>query len=184
MKKLTLVMLAAFSLTFLPEESHAASSADGGFMLGVSFMKLDTSTSGPSLGNNDSSTTVLDLKAGTTLSGGIYVGGIYDMRTDETNGSKQERTGFGATIGYHNAGWFIDGSYYFSSKIKLTSGSELKEGSGFGVDVGHNFEVTSNIYLGLQVSYKSFTYTKLNAADETNKIKSELMPMLNVGVTF
>ncbi len=184
MKKLTVVLLAAFSLTFLSEESKAASGSEGGFMIGVSFMKLDTSTSGPTLGNNDTSTTVIDLKAGTTLSGGIYIGGIYDMRTDETNGSKNERTAFGATVGYHNAGWFIDGSYYISSTYKLAGGSELKEGTGFGVDLGHNFDLASNIYLGLQISYKSFTYTKLNAADETNKIKSELMPMLNIGVKF
>ncbi len=186
MKKATrfaLVAATLISLSTAPSLSRAAGT-DSGFMVGVSVMKLDDSTDGPNIGNVDSSTTLLLGKIGYTLSNGLYVGGVYDSRNDEANGSKNERSSLGATIGYHNSGWFIDGSYYFSSTLKLASGTELKEGSGFGVDLGKNFDVTSNLYLGLQVSYKSFTYTKAGGADATNKIKSELSPMLNLGVNF
>lgn len=186
MRKTTL-SIAAFVLGFIfcaPQLATAASAGYGGFMIGLSGIKFDISTDGPTLGNSESSTTLYDVKAGYTMANSIYVGAIYDGRTDTTNGSKQERTGYGVTVGYHNSGWFIDGSYFISSSIKLAGGGELTGGSGFGVDLGHNFDMSSNIYIGLQVSYKSFSYAKVNGADQTNKIKSELTPMLNLGVTF
>jgi len=163
--------------------SVQAEAAGETFRLGLSATKLDTSYDGPAFGgSNESSITILGLKAGTYF-GRIYVGGIYDSRTDESGGSKSERTGYGATVGYHQGGWFIDGSYYLSSAIK--SGSiEFKEGSGFGVDVGRNFDVMSNVFLGLQISYRSFSYKKLGNLDQENKLKSELTPMLNVGLAF
>lgn len=164
--------------------AYAVGGGYGGFMIGLSGIKLDTSTDGPTLGNNDTSTTIYDVKAGYTFANSVYVGGIYDSRNDTTNGSKQERTAFGATIGYHNSGWFLDGSYFLSGTVKMASGTELTDGSGFGIDLGHNFDLTPNIYIGLQVSYKSFTFNKKTGASETNKIKSELTPMLNVGVMF
>lgn len=181
--QLTLIAITLLGLSIAPSLSQAAGT-DGGFMIGASIMKLDDSTDGPNLGTAESSTTLLSAKLGYTLGSGLYFGGVYDSRTDESNGSKTERSGMGATLGYHKSGWFIDGSYYLSATMKLAGGTELKEGSGFGVDVGKNFDVTNNLYLGLQVSYKSFTYTKAGANDATNKIKSELSPMLNIGVNF
>lgn len=181
------VLVSAILLTaglLIPSFGHAQSSGGGGFMVGLSAMKLDTATDGPNVGNVESSTTILNLKAGYTMPSGLYFGGIYDSRTDQANSSKDERTGYGATIGYHNAGWFIDGSYFISSTYKLSSGTELTEGSGYGIDLGKNFDLTANIYLGLQLSYKSFTYNKAGAVTATNKIKSELTPMLNLGVNF
>lgn len=182
---LRVVTLLTITLSvLLSSEAQAQNSGDSGFMIGLSAMKLDTATDGPNLGNDESSTSILNVKAGFTLSSGLYVGAIYDSRTDESNGSKNERTGYGATIGYHNSGWFIDGSYFISSTYKLANGTELSEGSGYGIDLGKNFDLTANIYLGLQISYKSFTYNKAGPVTATNKIKSELTPMLNVGVSF
>lgn len=162
--------------------SARAEAAGESFRLGLSATKLDTSYDGPGFGTSENSTTILGLKAGTYF-GSLYVGGVYDSRTDDSSGSKVERSGYGATIGYHQGGWFIDGSYYLSSTIKAGS-TEFKEGSGFGVDVGRNFDVMSNIFLGLQVSYRSFSYKKVNSIDQENKLKSELTPMLNIGLTF
>ncbi|CAN5663326.1 hypothetical protein BH10BDE1_BH10BDE1_15420 [soil metagenome] len=170
----------------LPSFANAAGggTSGGGFMIGASIMQLNTKTDGPNIGDNDTSTTLLNGKAGYTMSNGLYIGGVYDSRTDETNGSKTERSGYGATVGYHNMGWFIDGSYYLSSTYKLSGGTELSGGTGFGVDVGHNFDILSNVYLGLQLSYKSFTYTKIPTGDATNKVTSETVPLLNIGVMF
>lgn len=184
---LSLFGIVALSLTLLPIQSQAASGgASGGhsFLVGLSFMQLSQTTEGPNLGTTDSTSTILNGKIGYILSDGLYFGGIYDSRTDTTNGAKNERTGYGASIGYHNMGWFIDGSYFISSTYKLSGGVELSAGSGFGADVGKNFDLTSNIYLGLQISYRSFTYTKAAGVSATNKIKSELTPMLNLGVMF
>lgn len=156
----------------------------GGLRIGASILKLDTKTEGPNFTTIDNATTLLDAKIGYVMSNGLYIGAIYNMRTDETNGSKQERSGYGATVGYHVNGWFIDGTYFLNSTFKFAGGSELSGGSGFGIDLGHNFDIATNVYLGVQLSYKSFTYTKTQTTDATNKITSELAPMLNIGVMF
>lgn len=170
----------------LPSFANAAGggTSGGGFMIGASIMQLNTKTDGPQIGNSDASTTMLNGKIGYTMGNGLYIGAIYDSRTDENNGSKSERSGVGATVGYHNMGWYIDGSYYFTSTYKLAGGTELTGGTGIGVDVGHNFDILTNVYLGVQLSYKSFTYTKIPSGDSTNKITSEMVPMLNIGVMF
>jgi hypothetical protein len=169
----------------LPSFANAmGGTGGGGFMIGASIMKLDTSTDGPNLGSNNTTRTLLDAKIGYAMPSGLYVGGIYNSRTDENNGSKDERTGYGATVGYHMNGWYIDGSYFISSTYKLSGGTELSGGSGYGADLGHNFDIATNVYLGVQLSYKSFTYTKTQTVDATNHVKSELSPMLNIGVMF
>ena len=175
------VAFAAFvALNAVTFEAQAAGEA---FRLGLSATKLDTNYDGPAFGgSSENSTTILGLKAGTYF-GSLYVGAVYDSRTDDSGSSKTERTGYGATIGYHQGGWFIDGSYYVSSTIKFGT-VELTEGSGFGVDVGRNFDVMSNVFLGLQVSYRSFSYKKIGSVEQDNKLKSELTPMLNVGLAF
>lgn len=182
LSKIALTATVALATWFAPTTSSA--STDSGFMLGLSVMRLSTSYDGPQLGNGESTTTLLNGKIGYTMPTGLYFGGVYDLRTDENGGAKQERSSLGASLGYHSGGWFIDGSYYLSSAIKIPGGSELKEGSGFGVDVGRNFDIAQNVYLGVQVSWKSFSYKKFNSAEVTNKIKSELLPLVNLGLTF
>lgn len=173
-----------FSATILLASSVIGISEAQAFKIGVSIAKLDTSTDGNTLGTSENAMTILNLKAGTLVTGEIYVGGIYDSRTDESSGSKTERTGYGATIGYHSNGWFLDGSFLISSSIKTAGGTMIEGGSGYAIDLGRNFDVMSNIYLGLQISYKSISFTKVNGVEESNKLKSELTPMLNVGVDF
>ena len=182
--KATIVITMFTSFLAAPSDANAQAASGNGFKIGISFFKLDTSTDGANLGNYDGSVTLLNGKIGYTMPSGLYFGGIYDARTDENNGAKAERTGFGGSVGYHNGGWYIDGALYISSTDKLSGGTELKEGTGFGVDLGHDFDLTPNIYLGLQLSYKSFTYSKAGSVDATNKYKSELSPMINLGVMF
>ena len=159
------------------------SSSANDLLFTLAALKNDIKTEGPSIGTVDSQMTSLNFKAGYVLTNGLYVGGTYDSRTDESNSGKAERTSLGASIGYHNSGWYLDGTYYLSSSRTVGS-LEYREGSGFGADVGHRFTVSGPLQLGLQVSYRSFTYNKLNSTTQTNKISSELMPMLLIGLVF
>lgn len=184
MRNFALSLLASAGLLTMAAPSVSKAESGTGFSIGIGIMKLDTETDGPNLGDNKLATTILNGKAGYTMANGLFFGGIYDSRADEANGSKNERSGYGVTLGYHNSGWFLDGSYFINSTIKLAGGTELSGGSGFGADLGRNFDLTPNIYLGLQVSYRSFTYTKTQTADATNKYKSEMVPLLNLGLMF
>ncbi|MDX9731094.1 MAG: hypothetical protein RBT63_04930 [Bdellovibrionales bacterium] len=180
MKKLALILATVLCLT--PALSQAK---DSGFSLGLSALRFSNEHEGPGFGGSSEATvTLLNLKAGYTLASGLYVGGIYDMRTDESGGAKTDRSGYGVSVGFHRAGWFIDGSYFISSTIEAPGGIKFEDGSGFGVDLGRNFDISSNVYLGLQVSYRSFEYKKLAGVDQTNKWKSELTPMINIGLAF
>lgn len=161
-----------------------AATGGSGFMVGLSVISLNESYDGTTVGNSESSRTVADVKMGMVMTSGLYVGGIYDSRNDDYSGSKQERTAFGATVGYHSGGWFLDGSVFLDSTLKLSSSSKLEKGTGFGIDLGRNFDITTNTYAGLQFSYKSISYTQVNGAEVSNKLKSETCPMLNVGVMF
>lgn len=183
-KLLALVTFGSLALAFAPANSQAAMGGGDQILIGISAVQLSTSTDGPNVGNDDEKKNLFDAKIGYAMANGFYFGGIYNSRTDELNSAKSERSGYGISIGYHNMGWFIDGAYYISSTYKLSGGTELKDGSGFGFDVGHNFDVLSNVYLGLQISYKSFTYNKAADVTVTNKVKSELAPMLNLGIMF
>lgn len=169
--------IALLAFILCPRESLA-------FSIGLSVAKLDSSTDGNTLGKSENAMTILNIKAGTEISDGIFVGGIYDSRTDDSSGSKTERTGYGGTIGYHSNGLFIDGNIFLSSAIKTAGGTKLEGGTGFGIDLGRNFDVMSNLFLGLQISYRSISYTKVNGTEENNKLVSELTPMLNIGLKF
>ncbi|MBN8542281.1 MAG: hypothetical protein J0L82_17960 [Deltaproteobacteria bacterium] len=170
-----IVLIAA--LVVIPHSAQA-------FKISAAAGRLDTSTDGSTLGTGENSTHLLNLKAGAMVASQIFVGGIYDSRTDESSGSKTERTGYGATLGYHSNGWFLDGSFLFSSSIKTPGGAMIEGGTGFGIDLGGTFDVMSNVFVGLQMSYKSISYTKVDGVEQSNKIKSELTPMLLVGVDF
>lgn len=177
-----IAQLLLFSL-FFTAPAYAATGGSG-FMVGLSYISLAESYDGTTFGTSEISRMVADVKMGMVMTSGLYVGGIYDTRIDENTGSKQERIAFGATIGYHNGGWFLDGSVFLDSTLKLSSSTKLEKGTGFGIDLGRNFDITTNTYAGLQFSYKSISYTQVNGAEVSNKLKSETCPMLNVGVMF
>jgi hypothetical protein len=178
--KNTLLALIACAIVFSINQSAQAQS---NVMLGLSFMRMDYETAGAGLGNSESTRTILDLKAGYLTASGIYFGAVQDNRTDEVNDSEAERSALGATLGYHNSGWYIHGSYYVSSEIK-SGNTTYEKGTGMGFDIGKNFDFVSAVFVGVQLSYKTFSYTEVNGVAQDNEIKSELNPMLSLGLKF
>lgn len=158
-----------------------SSSAFASTLLGLSLTKYQWEGDGSSL-SGKFDVMDYDVKLG-FASQGLYLGGIYSGRSQEDFG----RTAYGVSVGYHDGGFFVDGHYYLASTIKLAS-AEINKGSGFGADIGYNWMLKSSFYMGLQMSYKSFTYKQVSAggvdADQDNKEKSEMYPMVNLGFAF
>ncbi|MFP5519986.1 MAG: hypothetical protein ACLGGX_08790 [Bdellovibrionia bacterium] len=150
----------------------------------LSLLKYDQETSGSTLGNVDSTTTIYNLKLGSQLSNNLYVGGIYDHHNVEVNSSDEKRTSLGVTAGYHSGSWFLDASYFLTSQIAFDGGATVKDGSGFGLDFGYTTSGSGSLFFGLQLSYKAFNYKKVDDTSTNNSIESELYPMFNVGVKF
>lgn len=159
-----------------------SSTAFASTLFGLSLLKYQTETEGTTIGASKGDVMNYDAKLG-YASQGLYLGGIYSGRSQEDD----NRTAYGVTVGYHDGGFYIDGNYFISASVKLAS-STLQKGTGFGADIGYNWMVSDMFYMGLELSYKSFTYTEVDNSgtltDEDNKEKSEMYPMINVGFAF
>jgi hypothetical protein len=170
---------------FLGSVSLAA--GENGVLVGLGLLKFDQETEGPQIGDNKTSNTYYDLKIGYLVGDGLYLGGIYSVHNEDSGGAEWKRSLYGVTVGYHNSGWYLDGSYFIDGQ--LDGGAiEFKKASGIGVDSGYRSLVSSNFFLGVQGSYKNFTFKEYTASGTTvvvdNKVKSELYPMLTLGVIF
>jgi hypothetical protein len=177
---------AVIGLTFLVS-SASAGPDDGGVLLSVGLLKYDVEKEGTQIGNTKANNTYYDLKLG-YLNKKIYVGGIYSVHTQESGGSQDpKRDLMGATLGYHNDGWYLDASYFFGGNYD-TSTIDYRKASGFGIDLGYDVKVTGNVYLGLKGSYKSYTFKEYEQNSNTvvadNKVKSEMYPMIVLGIIF
>jgi hypothetical protein len=181
--KTSILTAATLALVFAVIPFAAQAYSTNNVELGLSLLKFDRETSGPTLGDATEKWTLYDLKLGYVFQNNVYLGGIYSAYKDDTGGSSNTRDMLGASVGYHNEGWFIDGSYLFQAKLDW-GGATLKDGSGYAIDVGYNTMMGTNFYLGLQASYKSISYSQRDGVSETNKEKSELYPMLNLGLMF
>lgn|GEM_PF-3259786 len=180
-----LILAITGSLLLSSSQALAAMGGSGSdnVLFGLSLLKFDRETEGPTLGTSTEKWTIYDLKLGYVFSNNFYLGVIYSGYSDDNGSNTNTRGLLGGTVGYHNDGWFIDGSYLLSGQLKL-SGSTLKDPSGYSIDFGYNAMMGSNFYLGVEASYKSISYDKKDNVSETNKEKSELYPMLSAGVLF
>lgn len=175
-------LLSVIITSFLLSATPALAAGSDNVQFGLSLLKFDRETEGATLGDSTEKWTIYDLKLGYNFPSGLYLGGIYSGYKHDT-GANNTRSLLGGTVGYHSDGWFIDGSYLFSGQLDL-SGSKLKGAHGLNIDFGYNTMMSSNIYIGVQASYKSITYDKKDDVSQTNKEKYEFYPMFNVGVLF
>ena len=166
MKRL-IVQIALLLMSFL----HLEARAQFGFYPALFYDLLDEDNTNMGLGSSELTKTYYDLRLGYTLTNKVYVGGIYAKETRDSGSNEVERTSSGASLGYMGSHWFLMGHYFFQSEQRLSATSTLKEGSGFQVDLGYLFNISSSFKMGPQISHKSFSYKKLNntngSADHT-----------------
>lgn len=174
---LPVVMVLGFSVS--------AQAADH-MLLGLSLFKYDAKSEGPTIGTGESKNTYYDIKLGYT-SDWLYLGGIYSITSTEQAGNELKRSALGATAGYHNKGFLLDFSYFFQAK-RDGGTTVLTKGTGMGIDLGYNFMMGSNLFMGVQGVYRTFTYkeveTETATTEEENKTISEMYPMFNIGFVF
>lgn len=179
------------AMLLVPMKVFAYSSGDA-FHFGLSLFQQSVTLDGPNLSSpaSTSTQTAYDLKLGYLMSS-IYLGAMYTVDGSSSGGViSPTRTGLGATVGYHSNGWVIDLTYFLSATYKQvgSANDSLTGGSGFGLDVGYNFMLSDNFYLGLELSYKSYSYTKYSSGTgaETSVTNnySGYRPMMNLGLLF
>lgn len=168
--------------------STSALAAGGmeGFHVGLSALKYDTTYESSGTTSKDNRT-FLDFKVGYLTSSQIYFGGIYSSYSQNTDTNSPARTATGLSIGYHNQGFFADFNYFLMSEYQSGATTTWKDGSGFGLDFGYNVMMSSNFYVGAELTYKTLEYKKINVGgadvSATNKV-TEMLPLLNLGFYF
>ncbi|MGZ5280158.1 MAG: hypothetical protein ACXWC9_09460 [Pseudobdellovibrionaceae bacterium] len=164
-----------------------AASGGSGVLASLGFFKFDQEFEGSQIGNGKNLNTFYDFKLGYLFSNNFYAGGIYSVANQDNGSSQPKRSLYGVTLGYHNSGWYLDGSYFLAGEYD-TGATVYKKPSGLGIDLGYEFMVNSNFFFGLQGSYRTITFKEYLSGSTTstsdNKIKSEISPMLVLGVIF
>lgn len=118
---------------------------------------------------------IINLKLGHLAASGLYLGVAYDMESREygDGASDTDRDSLGGTLGYISGGWQFLGTYYFQSDY------EEEEGTGYVIDVGYIFNLSS-VGIGPMLSYRHFTYDE-NGSDTEHK---NLLPSIQFQFTF
>lgn len=136
---------------------------------------------------NEVTETYYDIKLGYVMTSGLYLGGLYSAMTREINENEVERTSYGAGVGYYSNGWFLMGHYVIDSEYETSPGNKHIEGSGFQLDVGHWFNVSSQIYVGPQLTYRSISYDKYQTNSTTVSLEmksTEFLPYISLALMF
>lgn len=176
------------------------------YLLGVIVLFLSsTSTAqdimfGPSLlyytwdetfeGSSDSelTATYMDFKLGAKVTTNVYVGGIYSTMTRESNGNERKRTGLGPSVGLMSGGLFLIAHYLLNVEYVRSNSDTLEEGSGLQVDFGYLSSIGSNVYVGPQLTWRSFSYKKHNQGGSTSTLSdtkhTETVPYLALAFMF
>lgn len=178
------------ALLLVPTMAFARGGGGDGFNLGLSTSIQNSTYSGDDYGTSiTTTTTAIDAKFGYVFSNSFYLGGLYSTTTiSGQTGYSPSVTGMGVTLGYHSNGWIFDATYFLSGTYNdVTAGTNYTNGSGYGVDLGYNFMLSSSFYLGLELDYKSITYAKKEVSSvstDRNNTVAGYRPMINLGFMF
>ncbi len=138
-------------------------------------------TAGGGSSTSKSENSIYDIKLGYLTGGGLYLGGLYTMKSAKSGSTTTDGKNLGASVGYVGAsGFFIQGHYILSAEF-----GDLKEGTGIQADLGYINNVTGNVLVGVELTYRSIEYKKDDTSPGMDKTKiTELLPMLTVGFVF
>jgi hypothetical protein len=131
---------------------------------------------------------LIDVTAGYVYPSGLSLLGLYGMetKTSESGGSSStdDRKSLGAGLGWQSQGYgpYLAGLYIFDNK--LSSGGTNYKGTGMQFDLGYRFTI-SGLGIGLQMSYRMFTYKEAGGVSLSPQIKyTHIDPMFAFSLGF
>lgn len=137
--------------------------------------------------------TYVDFNLGYLEASGLYFGVLYfnDTISNSGSGVTPTFTGYGASIGYFfRSGWFLNGHYIIDSTYDKPTSSLDKwtKGSGYQVDGGYSFSVSSDFSIAAELSYRTVKYTNYNngSTDITGSsyTRTETFPQMKLSFAF
>ena len=185
MKKLIITVL---SILVTASLAQAKGGGGSGWMLGQSVAPSSQTIDNPSPAtDSNSSTTGLGVKFGYNMGNDLFLGGLYNTLTTSGDSTYPTISSMGFAVGYHVGGFFADLGYLLSGTYELASTSKLTEGTGLQVDVGYNYMLASNFFMGFQIGYKSQNYKKVEVSGisgDTDVKTTNMGPAINLGFMF
>lgn len=166
------------------------SSAEGeGFAIDLDGFRDGRTASQP--GQNPSTLSFFDVKLGYLLSSGLYFGGIYTSMSN-TPGfgggtTVDTMTGYGATAGFHKAGFVFDVSYYISSTYTLPGNVTYTQGTSTLAYLGYKMMIGNGFNIGFGYAYYSLGYTQQTTNGVSTAQNTTLTydhPCLSMGFQF
>lgn len=182
LSKALFLLASVFSSPALAGGGGGGGGVGNGVLFDINVYYYSQTVTNNSQTSSSSTTAIYDLKVGEVKTTGLYYGGIYTTRS--SSGLSQAGTGgsaWGPSLGYiGRSGFFVQGHYLFSASYGTWSGS------GEQVDFGYLTMPESSIVVGVELTYRTITYTKDSASPGTtlNENITEMIPMFTLGYLF
>lgn len=140
----------------------------------------NTAQSSPSASNEwDQTITLYDVKLGYVFDNGFYFGAEYSGRNEYSSGAATNGGTPALGVGYFFGNGFSLRGFY---RLNETWGS-YRDGTGYQIDFGYMTSVTSDFYMGIQLSRRETTFkTNDYIAGFSSWKRTETYPMLSFGV--
>jgi hypothetical protein len=135
-------------------------------------------TANPSAGNVwDSTQSIYDIKLGYVSMNRWYFGGGVTTRSESASGTT---SGSGTMLGL---GYFFENRFNIRAYYKFNERyGDYSNGTGFQADLGYLYNVTSNFYLGFNMSLRQTTFKSNNAITNFDYwTRKETYPYLALG---
>ena len=131
----------------------------------------------------DGSTVYVDARLGYLMSGGIYIGGIYAIESNEAASSYYA----GGSLGFVAGGFSVIGSFIALGEYDPEGNDKYSGATGFQADISYSYMIASNFAIGPQLSYRSVefsTYTVGSSESPTDRTDAQTLPMINIWFVF
>ncbi|PIT99220.1 MAG: hypothetical protein COT74_09430 [Bdellovibrionales bacterium CG10_big_fil_rev_8_21_14_0_10_45_34] len=154
---------------FLNQTSHAKGGGSGFVISPAATYIMDKQevTQSGTTSTADLTYFFADIRAGYVMPNGLYLGGVYAADTiSSRSGNTTTETkinAMGPTVGYVAENFSVLGSYHLSSTREVGNTAKYESGSGFQVDLGYRFNISSFAF-GPHISYRQLKYTKLTSS--------------------
>lgn len=151
------------------------SQAEGLITFGLDFDNTTFKSTTPSATDSKSDFMGYSLGAGIVMSGGLYLGAVYETDSTKTvSGSTTETKGtaMGLGLGYITGNWSFILDYFVNAAIEQVDSYEYT-GTGLGVDVGYGFSLGGSTKLGVKLAYRSYTFDKYKATPASTEVETD-----------
>ncbi|MEK6774048.1 MAG: hypothetical protein AABY64_08910 [Bdellovibrionota bacterium] len=188
------LVIAISAVVAISSQGWARSSGGDGVLLSLNPFYQTISDDGGGATTTSYTETKMDVNLGYQMATGLYLGALYFTDTTTTSpvssGAATSGSGYGVSVGYLKNGWFGHLHYILSADKddNTADADKWSKGTGIQADVGYMMAVSGPFMLGVELAYRSLSYTTntVAAVDSTafTRKASEVTPKIRLTFIF